>query len=205
MGTEKAVLEANGKTLIEHLLLAFAPHFEALHVSVAAAGPSAALAAAVERAEAATGRRVHIVPDRAAGEGPLGGVASVLEETDAGQVFFMAVDVPAFSAPLAAALWEAAAAPGNCGAMPRWSRGLEPAYAAYARCLFPRIAGLLAGGERSLQALASLPGVAVLDLEDPRAAKRIFGARPPDLTEVFRNLNTPDDLEAWRRGGGSPL
>jgi molybdopterin-guanine dinucleotide biosynthesis protein A len=202
MGTEKALLAApDGTTLLECALRAVAPRFAALGVSVGAAGPSPGVAAVVVRVEDALGRPVLIIPDGFEGAGPLAAVASSLEEVDAPFVHFRPVDAPGVSFELAAALGEEASSPGNTGAIARWSRGLEPAHGVYCRCLLPAIGKLLEAGERSLQSIATLPGVALLDLEDEGVRRRVFGpAAFPDLADLFRNLNTPEEHSAWLGG-----
>ena len=197
MGREKALLDAGGAALIERTLAALARGFDALAVSVAHGGPSPELAAVIERSSRALGKPIEVFRDAAPGEGPLGAVASALEEIESVNAFFIAVDIPFVSIPLASALWEEASAPGRTGCVPRWSRGLEPAYAVYCKCLHPAMRRLLDSGTRELHAAAELPGVAVLDLGDPRVMRRVFGDRPPELEEVFRNLNRPEDVEGW--------
>ena len=197
MGREKALLDAGSATLIERTLAALARGFERLAVSVAHEGPSPELAEAIERSSRALGRSIDVYPDAAPGEGPLGAVASALEEIEAVNAFFLAVDIPCVSLPLAAGLWEQATAPGKTGCIPRWSRGLEPAYAVYCKCLHPAMRRLLDSGTRELHSAAKLPGVALLDLGDPRLMRRVFGDRPPELEEVFRNLNRPEDVAGW--------
>jgi molybdenum cofactor guanylyltransferase len=201
MGREKALLDAAGTTLIERTLALLAPGFETLAVSVAHQGPSEELAAAIERSSRSLGKGIDVFRDAAPDQGPLGAVASSLEEIESVNAFFIAVDIPTVSLPLAAVLWEEAVAPGRTGCIPRWSRGLEPACAVYCKCLHPAMRRLLDSGTRQLHAAAELTGVAVLDLGDPRVMRRVFGDRPPELEEVFRNLNRPEDVEGWARAG----
>ena len=197
MGREKALLDAAGASLIERTLEALAPDFDALAVSVAHEGLSPGLAEAIERSARALGRTIEVFRDAASGEGPLAAVASALEEIESVNAFFIAVDIPFVSISLASALWEEASAPGRTGCLPRWSRGLEPAYAVYCKCLYPAMRRLLDSGTRELHAAANLPGVAVLDLGDPRVMRRVFGDRPPELEDLFRNLNRPEDVAGW--------
>ena len=197
MGREKALLDAGGMTLIERTLAELARGFDALAVSVAHEGPSAELAETIERSARALGRRVDVFRDTSPGEGPLAAVASALEEIESVNAFFLAVDIPTVSLPLAEALWEEATAPGKTGCIPRWSRGLEPACAVYCKCLHPAMRRMLDAGTRELHAAAKLPGVAVLDLGDALVLRRVFGDRAPDLEDVFRNLNRPEDVSGW--------
>jgi molybdopterin-guanine dinucleotide biosynthesis protein A len=199
MGTEKAVLKVGGATLVERLLTALAPRFRHLLVSVAKSGPSPALREAIERAAKALKQEIGILEDRVSGRGPLAGLEAALDSLAACGAFFVPVDVPLVSWPLVSALWKAASSPGCVGSLPRWSRGLEPAYAVYSKKLLPRVQRLLRSGPRSLQALLELEGIEVLDLEDEIVKTRVFGPSPPSFRDLFRNLNTPEELEDWKR------
>jgi molybdopterin-guanine dinucleotide biosynthesis protein A len=148
------------------------------------------------------GPGVAVVEDRAPRLGPLAGVEAALAHLEGAGVeraFFLPVDSPNVSFELIAALWEGAAAAGARGCVPRWSRGLEPAHAVYATALLGDVRRLLDAGEIALEGLARLPGVQLLDLEDAAVGRRVFGASPPDLAEVFRNLNRPEEYEEWVR------
>lgn len=202
MGRDKALLDAGGVTLLERLLLALAPRFERILVSVGAEGPSRGLTSTLERAAAATGRAVAAVEDQREANGPLAGVEAALEEIGGSLAFFIAVDAPSISLDLINAMWNEVEASSATACVPRWSRGLEPAHAVYSKCILPRVRCLLDAGERSLQALASLPAVKVLDLEDPATSRLVFGPSPPDLAALFLNLNTGPEYEAWRRTQG---
>jgi molybdenum cofactor guanylyltransferase len=199
MGRDKALLDAGGVTLIEHLLLTLCPRFERILVSMGAEGPPPGLKFTLERAAADTGRAVAAVEDQREANGPLAGVEAALEEIDGSLAFFIAVDAPSVSFELIDAMWDEVEASSATGCVPRWSRGLEPAHAVYSKCLLPRVRSLLDAGERSLQSLASLPAVKVLDLESPATSRRVFGPSPPDLAALFLNLNTAAEYEAWRR------
>ncbi|HVR75205.1 MAG TPA: molybdenum cofactor guanylyltransferase, partial [Planctomycetota bacterium] len=203
MGRDKALLDAGGVTLVERLVLALAPRFERILVSTGAEGLSRGLASTLERAAAAAGRDVAVVEDQREANGPLAGVEAALEEIDGSLAFFIAVDAPSVSLELIDAMWGEVEASCATACVPRWSRGLEPAHAVYSKCLLPRVRSLLDAGERSLQGLASLPAVKVLDLEDPATSRRIFGPSPPDLAALFLNLNTGPEYEAWRRELGA--
>ncbi len=197
MGREKALLDAGGSTLVERLAVVLAQRVERILISVASGGVSPELVVAAGRASMTIGRPVAFVPDLRASQGPLAGIEAALDEIDDPLAFFVAVDMPAVSFDLIGSLWNEVEEAAATGCMPRWSGGLEPACAFYSKCLLPRVRSLLDGGTRSLQALAGLPGVRVLDLEDPAVARRVFGPAPPALAGLFRNLNTPEDYAAW--------
>lgn len=202
MGSEKACLELDGETFLERQLRQLAGWFDWLAVSVGHQGPSPALAQALARASQVLGRPLEIVHDQLDGQGPLAGVAAALARLPAQRAFFVAVDMPQVDFELVAALWKASTEGASRGAVPCWARGLEPAQAVYARSLLESAQGLLARGERSLQALARQPGVVTLDLEVAATQARVFGARPVDLAALFATLNTPTELAAWRARRG---
>ncbi len=198
MGQEKALVDVGGVTLIERLALRFAPRLERLLVSVAHTGPSEGLRAALGRCEATLAKRIEVVRDPVDGEGPLVGMAAALGEIEDAQAFFVAVDMPNASVELASELWRVALEHNALGVVPRWSRGLEPAFAVYSKCLLRHAETLIASGQRGLKALAAIPGVRILDLELSQALTSILGSPVDTAENLFRSLNTPADVEAWR-------
>lgn len=184
MGTDKALLEVGGVSLLERLISELRRVFRRVHLSIDPARP-------YPRIDAPR------IPDLIAGRGPLEGVRAALESLRA-PALFAAVDLPVFSPYLAQALWTEGTAEGRRGAVPRWAGGLEPAFAVYGPDLLEKIRGFLDEGQRELRRIAALPGVLVLDLEDERTRRRIFPGSPPDPGKLFRNLNTPADLRTFR-------
>lgn len=180
MGTDKALLIAGGETLLARLLGALRRLFLRVHLSTDPRRPY-------------PGYDAPAIPDSTPGLGPLEGVRASLASLGA-PALFAAVDLAEVSAPLARALWEAGAAAGRRGAVPRWRGGLEPAFAVYGPGLLPEIAAFLDRGRRDLRQLAGLDGVKVLDLEDAETQRAVFGDGLPDLEAVFRNLNRPADM-----------
>ena len=51
----------------------------------------------------------------------------------------------------------------------------------------------------AMRELAALSRVHVLDLEDSVVSRGVFGSATPDLPEIFRNLNRPEDYEQWAK------
>jgi molybdopterin-guanine dinucleotide biosynthesis protein A len=184
MGSEKALLDAGGKSLIERHLLALAPRFCEVAVSVAAPGASPELVRAVAAAGAAAGQSFAMIPDRWRDRGPLAGVATALAALEAPRAFFVAVDIPEARFDLVAELWARAALPGARGCVPRWASGLEPAHAVYGRSLLGDLERLLEVGTPGLKAIAALTGVEILQIEEP--------------SEPMGNLNTFDEYRRWR-------
>ena len=183
MGADKALLEIDGVSLLARMVGVLGRIFARVHLSIDPARTYPAIPASP-------------IPDARPGAGPLEGVRAALAHLGA-PALFAAVDLPWVSAELAAALWEAGTLPGRRGAVPRWERGIEPAFAVYGPGLLTEIVALLARGGGRFQDLAGLPGVEVLDLADPRTRARIFAGAAPDLADLFRNLNTPEDLSAF--------
>jgi len=132
---------------------------------------------------------VTVVPDRAPGLGPLGGLATALEAVDAPWLVLVACDMPFVAAPLRRALLAAAAShPEAAAVVPRTARGLEPLHAVYARACAPTVAAQLARADYALHALlAHLP---VYEL--PAATVVVLD---PQGLSTF-NANTP---AAWQR------
>jgi molybdopterin-guanine dinucleotide biosynthesis protein A len=185
MGTDKALIEVDGVSLLARMVGILGRIFARVHLSIDPARTYPAIPASR-------------IPDERAGAGPLEGVRAALAHLGA-PALFAAVDLPAVSAELAAALWEAGTFPGRRGAVPRWEGGIEPAFAVYGPGLLPEVEALLAGRDGRFRDLAGLSGVTVIDLADPPTRARIFAGAAPDPADLFRNLNTPEDLGTWRR------
>jgi len=181
MGSDKALLTIDGKTLLDRAVEGLRAVFRRVHVSVDPKRPYRLPG-------------VGVIPDGAPGLGPLEGVRASLAALGA-PALFAAVDLAHVSAPLARTLWQEASAPGRRGAVPRWSGGLEPAFAVYSPGLLEDIRAALDRGQRDLRRLAALRGVKVLDLESAEGRKVLPPGSPPPAA-LFRNLNAPEDLES---------
>ncbi len=182
MGTDKALIEVDGVSLLERMVKTLERHFARVHISIDPSRPYPTAA-------------VPGIPDARPGAGPLEGVRAALDRLRA-PALFAAVDLPHVSRELVIALWREGTLPGRRGAVPRWAGGLEPAFAVYGPRLLDDLEALLARGPGGLREIADLPGVAVLDLEDAEVRRRVFPGGAPDLRALFRNLNTPEDLAA---------
>ncbi len=191
MGADKAMLDAGGEPLIRRLVALLRETFHGVGVSVADAAQGERIAAAVGE--------VDLYTDASPGRGPLEGVRSALAAIDDDRAFFLAVDMPFFHAGLARVLWSASLEGGGRGAVPRWERGVEPACAVYSKGLLDEIAAAIERDDIALRQAATWPGVAEVDVE-AATVRETLGAnfRPRN---VFFNLNTPEDLEAWKTRG----
>jgi molybdopterin-guanine dinucleotide biosynthesis protein A len=140
------------------------------------------------------------IPDARPGFGSLGGIYTAVT-AEPGPVLCVAWDMPFVTEELLRALVQGAGAGGGAGTsdafLPESSgpRGLEPLCAVYGPACGPAIARRLDSDD--LQAISFHPDVRVGILS--LAQVRAFG----DPTELFFNVNTPDDLERaealWQR------
>jgi molybdopterin-guanine dinucleotide biosynthesis protein A len=126
---------------------------------------------------------VNIVLDREPNQGPLGGIAALLDATRMSHLLVLAVDLPHLTAEFLAGLGRRIV-PGG-GVVPRGALGWEPLAAIYPREILPRIQTQLSGGERSICRMidaAVAAGELVPHDIDPAQAR------------LFTNWNRPEDL-----------
>ena len=151
--------------------------------------------AAVCSEVAVADRGRELVPGRpsladAAGRGPAAGILGGAAAYPGRPLLVLACDLPGVPAGLLAELARSA---GCDWAVPRWAGGLEPLCALYGPAALEALAARVAAGRFALHGLAGEGGLAIRYLEGEEL--RRFG----DPGEIFLNLNTPDDLESWRR------
>jgi molybdopterin-guanine dinucleotide biosynthesis protein A len=173
MGRDKAALLLEGRTLLERqLALAWSLAPEEVWVS--------------GRAQAELGgARARGLPDESPGQGPLGGLVTVLRATRAPHVLVLAVDMPALDAGLLARVLARRTA--SAGVVPRSRAGWEPLAAVYPRAMRGPAEAALAAGRRALHALveAAIAGgqLAAWDLD-------------PADEAAFTSWNEPGELPA---------
>lgn len=175
----KALLRVpGGGVLIERTLAVLDAVASPVLVSVAGAGP-------VPEAFARLGRA--IVADATRGQGPLAGIAAVLEASPSELVLIVACDMPSLEPRLLAHLIALARAREDVLAVvPRTREGLHPLHAVYSRALLPRLRAALAAGRLAVRDALAAGGT----LEVPEEELRRFD---PDLASLA-NVNTPEDL-----------
>jgi len=172
MGTDKSLCDVGGRPLIAHVAAQLAYFPERL---IGASDPAK---------YAFLG--LPVVPDRAPGHGPLMGILSCVERAAHDRCFVTACDIPRLDPTFVLGLIDQAADVDVV--MPRLPDGrTEPLLAVYRRSIVPAATELLAAGPRRIVAL----------LDRVRVRHVPFG--PPAW---YRNLNSPDDLAAWRRDLG---
>lgn len=172
MGRDKALIEMEGTSLLERqlrLLASLRPAELWLSGRCLLSGMPAG---------------IRTVPDRVAGQGPLGGLDAVLSSMGVAQVLVVAVDMPFLSEPFLRALLEARIA--GKGIVPRSSDGLQPLAAVYPRTLQPVVERRLAAGLLSLRAFVE--ECCALDLVSDWPV-------PSEFERCLMNCNSPADLD----------
>lgn len=167
MGEDKLMLRLNGETLLERAVREYRRSFDTVLISVTDADKYAVDAKAVE----------DVYPDC----GPLGGLYSVLLQTQDEGVFVVAADMPFTTAD------EAKEIIGLCGdaeaCVPVDPDGRpEPLFAYYKKVLVSRAEECIRQGKRAMRCLLELSNVRTVPSE------QIGGSR------MLENLNTPDDF-----------
>jgi molybdopterin-guanine dinucleotide biosynthesis protein len=171
MGRDKALLPWGGGDLLDHAVARLRAVARDVRILC---GPARRY---VERG-------LPVEPDAVSGAGPLGGVLTGLAAATGRPGLFLAVDLPNVPAALLARLAERVE--GWDAVVPVSPGGAEPLCAAYGPgCLEP-IRRRMAAGD--LRMTAFWPDVRVLEVGAAELAA--FG----DPDEIFRNLNTPEDL-----------
>ncbi|HWD97797.1 MAG TPA: molybdenum cofactor guanylyltransferase [Bryobacteraceae bacterium] len=124
-----------------------------------------------------------VVSDRSRGSGPLSGIEAALGATCSDWNLIAACDMPSLDSALLRQLAESAA---NDAAIPRYPDGrIEPLCALYHRRSHAAAAAALAAGARRVSDFIARLTVRYIEVADSRP---------------FLNLNTPEDLENYRRG-----
>jgi molybdopterin-guanine dinucleotide biosynthesis protein A len=181
MGSDKAVLPWGGTDLLGHALARLRR----------VTGDVRVLCGPTPRYE---GRGVPVVVDRLADAGPIAGIAAGLAECGSRPGLFLAVDLPLVPVGLLerlaglASSWDAV--------VPVSPRGPEPLCAAYAPACLEPIRRRVAKGE--MRTTSFWPDARVLELD--ASELRAFG----DPGDLFRNVNTPAELEAAARDAAVP-
>ncbi len=171
MGTDKSLLEVDGKPMIAHIVDQLRPHFAQVLVSANDPDKYAFL-------------NLRVVADRVVDQGPLMGIASALEAAIHDRVFVTACDIPDLDVDLMASLLRRAQH--HDGAVPRTPAGhLEPLFAVYRKRFAAAANATLATAARGVRAAIERSDMAIIDL---------------DAESDPINLNTPEDLARYEAG-----
>ena len=171
MGTDKAFLELNGRTLLNRAL-------DLLHVltpEVRIVGPASRFAA-----------YGPVVEDKYAGRGPLAGIHAALTASATELNLVLAVDLPFVTESLLRFIVEQAHTSDALVTAPRIAGGYQPLCAVYRRAFASHAQAALEGGRNKIDALFVAETTRVL--EESELNRFAFSAA------MFENLNTPEDL-----------
>ena len=181
MGTNKALLEIGGRTILERVI-------------AAAAGACARVVLVANDPETYARFGVPTVPDRYPGKAALGGIATALAEARAPRALVLACDLPFLTAEFL--LYLATLEPTADVTVPETrDAGPHPLTALYARACLPHIERRIAADRLKVTGFFADVGVRRVSDGEMRAA----GFDPDRL---LANVNTPDELEAVRRSLG---
>jgi len=175
MGTDKALLQLNGETLLARALRL-----------VGAVCAEARIVGSVARLSGYEAVVEDIFPNR----GPLGGIHAALKSSGTELNLVLAVDLPLIEVRFLDYLVARACAGEAVVTVPRASGGWQPLCAVYRRAFAPIAEAALAQGKNKIDALFASVTTEILDEDELTCA----GFSPA----MFRNLNTPEDWE-WAR------
>jgi len=182
MGSDKAALSLDGRTLLERA----AATFEGIAVETL-------LACGAEARYGELG--LPIVLDRRAGAGPLAGLEAGLERARTDWLAALACDMPRAAPEVFLALLDRAIDGGFDVCTLGTDQGVEPLYAVYRRTCLEPVRAALDAGERKVVAFHALQ-------TSTGARLRIGTLHERELEgslvrrDVARNVNTPADLAA---------
>jgi len=179
MGTDKALLELDGKALVS------------LAVERFAGFPEILVSAADAESYAFTGAR--IIPDESPGMGPLGGLISVLKAAKSPFVCFRPVDAPLVPAGLHALLSAACAENAQDAAIPVFQNRPEPLLACFAKTSLPAFESLALTGDFKVAHAFPMIGAVYIPLDSPELLSR-FG----EPSHYIVNANDPDTFSKLR-------
>lgn len=120
--------------------------------------------------------------DRYPGQGPLNGLVSAFEETDAGLVFLTATDIPNGDPRLTLHLLSLIGEHDCC--VINTAKGLEPLFSLYKRACLPVVIDSLESGRRSIHSVLSRCDTLYVE------ESRLSGW---DLDQTLLNVNTPEE------------
>lgn len=173
MGTDKARLMLDGRTLLENAIAFWQNCCEVEKIYIAC-GPRDHFDTLPEG--------VRAVPDLLEQRGPMGGLHAAFHQTDAEVLWISGVDMPLLRPEAVLP-----APTGDAIAYRRPNGRPEPLFAAYRRTVLPTVDRLLEEGCNKLRVL--------LDSVDTQ-----YIPLPEEFEDVFRNVNTPEEFSALTGG-----
>lgn len=185
MGTvEKALLEFEGKTILERLLESLFRVVDEVILSVRDKNQEKKFRPVLEKFPA---REIRFCFDTLEDAGPLEGIRAGLLESRAEYSFVCAGDMPFVDFRVVDLLFEKAS--GHDAALPRWeNEKFEPLHAVYSKKLIPEIERAFDRGKRSVLApVFEMNDVVFVEISEIREID-------PEL-RTFVNINTVGDME----------
>ena len=182
---EKALLEFEGKTILERLLENLFRVVDEVILSVRDIPQKEKLLPVLEKFPS---REIRFCFDSKEDAGPLEGIRAGLLESRSEYSFVCAGDMPFVNFRVVDLLFEKAE--GHDVALPRWEeRMFEPLHAVYSRKLIPEIEKAFERGKHSVLApVFEMPDVVFVEVSEIRELD-------PEL-RTFANINTVEDLES---------
>lgn len=189
MGRDKALLDSDGRPLVEHMLdllrgFGLAPR-------ICGSRPDLA-------------RFSLVVPDNFSQSGPLAGIEAALAASDSGLNLFVPVDLPQLPPEFLRWLMARAETSHAVATIPRYAGRPQPLCAVYSRRLLPGLRRSLAAGNLKVMVAIRESAVALgepldeFDVESVAASGPAAWHLDPPLQDWFRNINTPADYESLR-------
>lgn len=181
---EKALLEFEGKTILERLLENLFRVVDEVILSARDASQKEKLIPVIENFP---DRQIRFCFDTLEDAGPLEGIRAGLLESESEYSFVCAGDMPFVNPEVVDLLFEKAS--GHDAALPRWDeRMFEPLHAVYSRKMLPEIEKAFERGKHSVLApVFEMQDVVFVEVSEIREID-------PEL-RTFANINTVEDLE----------
>ncbi|HXZ40535.1 MAG TPA: molybdenum cofactor guanylyltransferase [Terriglobales bacterium] len=176
MGADKAFLQWGDETLLDRAL--------------GLAGTVASVVRIVGDAKKFGGLAPVVVEDVYRDRGPLGGIHAALSNTASELNLMLAVDLPLMKPEFLAYLISQSSESGSIVTVPKVGRGFQPLCAVYRREFASAAEESLRAGENKIDPLFARVSTRVI--EEKELVRAGFSA------EIFRNVNTPEDLKQAR-------
>jgi len=184
MGRDKAILEFQGKPLIQHALDKL--HSLGLPPRIVGSRPDLTCFAPV-------------VPDNFPQTGPLSGIEAALTISNTEQNLFLAVDLPLLPASFLGWLADRADLTDALATVPLLQGHPQPLCAVYSRTLLPHIRSALASGQAKvmyvIESATDALRVPIDIFHVESVASALFWPQPVPIHRWFQNINTPADLQ----------
>jgi len=176
MGADKAFLQWGDETLLDRAL--------------GLAGTVASVVRIVGDAKKFGGLAPVVVEDVYRDRGPLGGIHAALSNTASELNLMLAVDLPLMKPEFLAYLISQSSESGSIVTVPKVGGGFQPLCAVYRREFASAAEESLRAGENKIDPLFARVSTRVI--EEKELVRAGFSA------EIFRNVNTPEDLKQAR-------